>query len=129
MQKIHTQLYNRIKDMGFLDIEEYAKIKNDPYMDLCVEWVSMTGNPNELSLAHYGKMNGDLMRDPEMVFRIDHEAKTAMPFYWRNDYAYTERNAIDKETGKLKDAMVYELTDFAVMWLRNLKEQEFRYVK
>jgi hypothetical protein len=50
----------------------YLKIDNSPYMPLVIEGaprIGPLGLPT-LSVAHYGEMNGDLMRDPEMCFEL-----------------------------------------------------------
>ena len=42
----------------------YLKVENDPYLPLVIEaWGGC------VSVAHYYEQNGDLMRDPEIVFR------------------------------------------------------------
>jgi len=48
----------------------HIRIENEPWMTLVIEDTQERG-PNGLpaiSVAHYGEQNGDLMRDPEMVF-------------------------------------------------------------
>jgi len=43
----------------------YCKLDNNPsYMSLSIEIIEKT----VISLCHYGEQNGDLMRDPEMIF-------------------------------------------------------------
>jgi len=48
----------------------YLKIENLPYMALVIEATPEPGplGAASISVAHYGEQNGDLMRDPEMVF-------------------------------------------------------------
>jgi len=43
--------------------------------------------------GHYGEQNGDLMRDPEMIFEAEesNEQLNLVPYYWRNDYAGVEQ--------------------------------------
>jgi hypothetical protein len=41
------------------------------YMPLSVEVIGQSAEGNRLiAICHYGEQNGDLMRDPEMVFEI-----------------------------------------------------------
>jgi hypothetical protein len=49
----------------------YLKIANLPFMELVIEAIDESGPCGlpSLSVAHYGKLHGDLMRDPEMWFR------------------------------------------------------------
>jgi hypothetical protein len=63
-------------------------------MTLVIEDTRERG-PNGLhaiSVAHYGEQNGDLMRDPEMIFEAEESRKqmNLVPYYWRNDYAGIE---------------------------------------
>lgn len=69
----------------------HMKIENPPYLALVIEDVQQRG-PNGsplISVAHYGEQNGDLMRDPEMVFEIERQGEEIKmtPTYWRNDYS------------------------------------------
>ena len=80
---------------------------------------------------HYGKQNGDLMRDPEMVFEFftHGEASTAEPLSFQNDYmgVFQEVYRYD-DTGKkthVNTRLKAELKSFARTWFTNLKEQGF----
>jgi len=74
----------------------YLKIENPPYMALVIEGapgIGPRGLP-ALSVTHYGEMNGDLMRDPEMCFELLQTVGGNLsldPYYWRNDYVVVER--------------------------------------
>ncbi len=70
----------------------YLKIDNPPYMELVIEATDESGPCGlpAISVAHYGKQNGDAMRDPEMCFELSRGAHLT-PFYWRNDYAGVEQ--------------------------------------
>ncbi len=65
----------------------YLKIENLPYMALVIE---ATPEPGPLglpaiSVAHYGKQNGDPMRDPEMCFELGKPVGSKLildPYYW-----------------------------------------------
>ena len=63
-----------------------VKIENVPYLSLTVENIGLgpRGLP-ALSICHYGELNGDLMRDPEMCFEMEIEngaVKDCHPFYF-----------------------------------------------
>ena len=50
----------------------HLKIENEPWMALVIEDIQElgpTGLP-VISVAHYGEQNGNVMRDPEMLFEI-----------------------------------------------------------
>ena len=52
-------------------LDDYVRIENEPYMPLVIERIG----DNEYSIAHYFVQNGDMMRDPEITFRIDDKNK------------------------------------------------------
>ena len=59
------------------------------FMPLSVEDIGQSGDGNRLiPICHYGEQNGDLMRDPDMVFEIHAwvHAAAAEPLSFRNDY-------------------------------------------
>jgi hypothetical protein len=110
----------------------YFKIENPPYMALVIEATPEPG-PLELpaiSVAHYGEMNGDLMRDPEMCFELRKGSGGSLaldPYYWRNDYMCSEQWSRDLVNGQyvvlLDLHKLHEL--FAAVWDGNLKSQGF----
>jgi hypothetical protein len=82
----------------------HIKIDNPPHLVLVIEDIQQRG-PNGsplISVAHYGEQNGDLMRDPEIVFEIErHGEEIKMtPTYWRNDYVGTEEFSAVEERGQ-----------------------------
>ena len=109
-------------------LEATAKIANPPYMPLTIENIGLgpRGLP-ALSICHYGEQNGDLMRDPEMCFEIEIEdglAKEFHPYYFRNDYAGFEQNAV-AERGRIDATMIRSQREFSEVWSRNLLDQGF----
>ena len=68
------------------------------------------------------------MRDPEMCFEMqieDGKVKKFHPYYFRNDYAGMEQDAMDVHTGHANQRIIREQTEFAAIWSRNLDEQGF----
>ncbi len=51
----------------------HIRIENEPWMTLVIEDTQERGRNGlpAISVAHYGEQNGDLMRDPEMVFEAE----------------------------------------------------------
>lgn len=97
------------------------------FMPLHVEWIGVTGLGKLFSLAHYGKMNGDLMKDPEMVF-LKTENGNFFPASFTNDYAGFYREGIQFIDSELLNLLPKEQADqaeFAEIWLENIKEQQF----
>ena len=112
----------------------YLRIENPPFMRLVVEVIG-TLFPNgtcEVSVAHYGEMNGDAMRDPEITFLVipsENGEWQWMPLSFLNDYVGIYQVAAEYDNFaqvRVLDAkLVKELTEFAEMWDRNVKHQGF----
>ena len=109
----------------------YAKFFAKGYMDLTIEktWeTDENGNP-VYSICHYGELNGDLMRDPEMTFSVDWENKTILPLSFRNDYMgfsiyyFEYRNG--KPTGYVRTSWLHDGDNFLWTWGKNLADQRF----
>lgn len=109
----------------------HIKIENEPWMSLVIEDIQELGPHGfpVISVAHYGEQNGDLMRDPEMLFEISkHGERTVLtPHYWRNDYAGIEQYSATIGDGRLtvNETLQREHAAFAEMWDKNLDAQGF----
>jgi hypothetical protein len=109
----------------------HIKIENEPYTALVIEDIQVPGphgHPS-ISVCHYGELNGDLMRDPEMLFEITkHGLATVLtPYHWRNDYAgYADESAWTEEGRIFEDPVLKAgQIEFARMWDDNLTAQGF----
>jgi hypothetical protein len=102
------------------------------YMPLSVENIGQSAEGNRLiAICHYGEQNGDLMRDPDMVFEVyaSPAPATAEPLSFRNDYLglmqevyrYNDDGKKTHVNAKLKQ----DLKSFARTWFQNLKDQGF----
>lgn len=110
--------------------ETVVRIRVEGYMPLSIEAIGTSADGNRLiSLCHYGEQNGDLMRDPEMVFEVHSATAAAEPLSFQNDYMgmlqevyrYDESGKKTHVNVKLKQ----ELKSFARTWFKNLKDQGF----
>ena len=116
------------KILALLGEGQHIKIENNKtFMPLVVENIgSYHGHENAISLAHYGEQNGDLMRDPEMIF-VESDGSYA-PVYFRNDYAGVEQEAFtydeQNNVAGLKLKAQISMSMFAEIWLRNIKHQQ-----
>ena len=118
--------------LTLLGTDRAVRIRVDGYIPLSIEAIGTSADGNRLiSLCHYGEQNGDLMRDPEMVFELftHGEASAAEPLSFQNDYMglFQEVYRYD-ESGKkthVKTRLKAELISFARTWFTNLKEQGF----
>jgi hypothetical protein len=106
-----------------------VKLDNAPglFMPLSVEILT----PSLISLCHYGEQNGDLMRDPEMLF-FKNMSGEYCPTYYRNDYLGIERTCAYPD-GPGYEAHCYTFRQkkeqrdeavFAEKWLENINEQQ-----
>lgn len=109
----------------------HFRIENPPWQSLVLEDIQQrgpTGLP-VISVAHYGEQNGDLMRDPEMLFELARRGDEIelTPYYWRNDYiGIEEYSAIEQEQKWLVfDDLKRMHSDFAKSWDANLRAQGY----
>ena len=99
--------------------EFHLRLDNGAYMPLVIEKIA----GDQVSIAHYGEQYGDLMKDPEMVFRV--QGDEWQPFSFENSYTgtyqevYVEQDGTEMYYPRLKR----ELTSFAATWAKNLREQ------
>lgn len=102
------------------------------YMPLSVENIGHSAEGNRLvSICHYGEQNGDMMRDPDMVFEFHTWTDTRMaePISFRNDYMGINQevyryNDLGKKT-HVNTKLKADLKAFARTWFSNLKQQGF----
>jgi len=102
------------------------------YMPLSVEEIGSSADGHRLvSLCQYGEQNGDLMRDPDIVFSFHNlpDGAAAEPVSFRNDYLgivqevyrYGELGRRSYVLPRLKQ----DLKEFARDWFVTLREQGF----
>jgi len=114
---------------GMSHVGASKKINNSPsFMPLCVECIGTSKEGKLFSLAHYGLLNGDTMRDPEIVFleQITPDGFYYYPVNYRNDYAGYFSEGIIFEDNK---TMVYpkeyaDMLSFSEMWMENIRQQQ-----
>ena len=78
---------------------------------------------NEIAVAHTYEMNGDLMYDPEMTFRIDTEEGALEPLTFRQDGGLPIYQEVYPEPGKWIPKLRNDLSAFAEQWLKNIEMQ------
>jgi hypothetical protein len=97
---------------------------NSAFMAVCVEIVGQTDRGLLISVAHYYAQNGDMMRDPDVVFLVDEHA---YPISYRQDGLGVNREAACIEDGvwKVYPKMQADICRFCNQWMRNIKAQQF----
>ena len=120
------------KLLQLLGNETAVRLTVPGYMPLSVEEIGPSDEGHRLvSLCHYGEQNGDLMRDPDIVFMFHDlpDGLAAEPVSFRNDYmALCQEVYSYDEAGTrthVRPALKAELKSFSRTWFKNLKEQGF----
>jgi hypothetical protein len=115
-----------------LDGEQAVRITVPSYMPLAVEAIGRSADGGALvALSHTTVQNGDLMRDPEIVFGIREVdgVRAAEPLSFRNDFTGTHQEVYRYDQHGHPTHVVprlrKELCSFARMWFHNLNEQGF----
>jgi hypothetical protein len=98
--------------------EFHLRIENPPFMPLVIE-----RQGNVISVAHYGELNGDAIRDPELTFTWP----TFEPLSITQDPVgrYAEIHTMVGDRPAIHMALLRELRMFANLWARNLMAQGF----
>ena len=127
--KVFQQLHGMTKD-------NYLKLDNKSglYMPVVFEILGQSAELQEtkydiVSMAHYYLQNGDLMADPEMTFLCGQvgDEYIVMPGSYRQDGLGINQESIryTKDEGwRYNKVLQIEHTQFAEMWLKNIKEQQ-----
>jgi hypothetical protein len=109
-----------------------VRIAVSGYMPLSVEEIGISRDGHRLvSLCQYGEQNGDLMRDPDIVFLLHNlpDGVAAEPVSFRNDYLGTVQEVYRyDEAGRrthVVPSLKQELKKFAQAWFATLREQGF----
>jgi hypothetical protein len=121
LNKRATAIFNKLID-GLTKVGDHKKISNNPsFMAVCVEMIGHS----QVSIAHYYEQNGDLMRDPDVVFYIG-IAGEVYPISFRQDGLGIDQEAAYIEDGKwlVKTKMQADITKFCNQWMVGIKEQQ-----
>mgnify|MGYP000406842021 CR=1 FL=1 len=128
--KIYTSFTKTLHQL--LGDDQAVKLTIDGYMPLSIERIGTSAEGHALiAMAHTGLQNGDVMMDPEIVFRIIDcdDMKLAEPISFRNDYLGLQQEVYryndDGKATHVDARLKAELKAFARTWFRNLREQGF----
>ena len=102
----------------------HMRIENEPYMPLVIEaW--NTGEGHVVSVAHYWTLNGDPMRDPEVVMLNEGRILS----FQQDPHVYNEPAVREETPGgivwKVNQKIYASIHSFTKLWVRNLKAQGF----
>jgi hypothetical protein len=118
--------------LQLLGSETAIRIRSGSFMPLSIEDLGPNGEGRrQISICHYGEQNGDLMRDPDMVFAF-HDWGTflvAEPISYRNDYMGVGQECYicdrDGKRLQVRPDLEAQFKAFAQTWFRNLRTQGF----
>ena len=100
---------------------------NGTFMPVHVEMIYENEHGKHFSIAHYYEQNGDLMKDPEMTF-LNSLKGGVFPMTFEQDGGIPIcQVAVKAEDGKnicFSPKMQKDITRFANMWMKNIKDQQ-----
>lgn len=135
MRKVIENLLTENK-MTFRDLKKVGaiKIKNEPYMDLNIDYLGKSCGMDEYAVAHNFIQQGDVMSDPDMNFfhfgasRDDHFNEFYPSSYQSSPLGLYERT-VECRDGKIVKPLgqkrARDLIKFAEIWATNLRRQGF----
>jgi len=120
-------IMNRLTQ-GLTKIEDHRKIDNAPgtFMAVHVEHLGNTAEGPLFSVAHYYEQNGDLMKDPDMVFL--HKDGNYYPIEFQQDnisfYSCAVKFGADGRIEKYSPSIQGDMVSFANNWMLNILMQQ-----
>lgn len=109
-----------------LNVGDARKIDNSGFMPVYIENIGLTDRGPLFSIAHYYKQNGDLMKDPGMVFLKVNTKYYPVSFQQDGGLGFYQEAIVikqDRVTG-YRPPILDELVCFANRWMANIKEQQ-----
>ena len=94
----------------------------DSMMPLHLEWTGA----DEITISHTYIHNGDVMRDPEMTFRVDRDKGTLEPLTFQQDGSIQVYQQVYPEPGRWIPKLRSDLNHFAQGWFSNIAQQKYR---
>jgi len=128
MKAINKSAARAMRKMMSMMENGYAKIqKSSSFMAATIELIGQNELGKLFSVAHYAEQNGDLMRDPEVVFILGADEEF-YPVIIQQDFIGKYQDVLEyDETGKIKGwypRLQADLAAFANFWLKNIKDQQ-----
>jgi hypothetical protein len=112
-------------DAKTFDAHGYTENWNGGIMAAHIENIGNWNNGFPLySIAHYYKQNGDMMKDPDMVF-VKHPLGKVFPISFEQSSAGIYQESVWYDDGfKMKAKQQKDHATFANTWMENIKEQQ-----
>ena len=116
-----AKLFPEIASRGYRYLRMEAGEDGGAMMPLHLQWI----DTDVIAVSHTYTQNGDLMRDPEMTFRVDREKGTMEPLTFRQDGSIQIYQEVYPEPGKWIPKLRRDLNTFAQQWLKNISQQGY----
>ena len=125
-----------------IEVGDHRKIDNTDglFMPVYVECIGRVGDGRLFSVAHYFKQNGDMMRDPDVVFFQVDTFKEGYPEHSRDVFPveYYPVSFEQSSVGLYQEAVIIgsegiegvrpklqkSITSFCNDWMMNIKDQQ-----
>lgn len=121
-----TAIFRKLTE-GLKKVGDHQQWNNDSsFMAACVEIIGCTGLGPLVSIAHYYVQNGDMMRDPDVVFVIGAD-QHVYPISYRQDGMgiYQEAAVVEDGKWRVRPKMQADIAKFCNdTWFPNLNEQQ-----
>jgi len=114
---------------GLAESGDHRKIDNKPgtFMAVHVERIGKCNLGPMFSVAHYYEQNGDLMKDPDMVFIRGVDGNYHPIEFQQDNVAFYSRAVTFNEKGEVSHyypAVQKDMVDFANHWMLNIAMQQ-----
>jgi len=120
VKQIYERIFEKLKQLGILDVKQHGKRIVEGYMPLSVDQLGT----NHYAIAHNYIQNGDVMADPDMEIRVFPEQNMAEALSFQQDNLGIYRTVYPNP--KMVNPMAKkDLNAFLDQWLTNLINQGF----
>lgn len=132
MKKVNKKATKVLEKMRSMMTGDHLKISNnETFMPVVIEKVGAitlgTRCCELLSVAHYGEQNGDLMRDPEIVFIRDQDG-SYYPESITQDYIGRYQSVVSYDDQgravRFNPRAQRDIAEFTGMWMENIRHQQ-----
>lgn len=121
---IYADIYNKLKDLGALDVKEHKKITSPGHMDLHIDVLQDNDKERIITLAHNYIQNNGVIADPDVEIRIFKGLQKAEALRYQQDLLGIYQS-VYPESGKVNSQVKKQLNEFLQDWLQILKLQGF----
>jgi len=126
-ERIYKRLLKVFPDLEGMDVGDYRKVVNEPYMPLNMDVLEDNQYGRVISIAHNYNQSGDLMADPDMQVLVSFKKQTVQAMTFQNDGLGVYQECLFFEDGKLlcRQKLLKDLNRFLDQWTKNLIDQGF----